>query len=230
MHQTNVTKLFSRDIFRIVRFFLGINIYALGVVMTLQANIGYSPWYVFHHGIALNLGLTIGQAGILVSTSMVLIAVFMKEQVGIATLINMVLIGIFIDTYLFLNWIPLMQSFVPGVVMMISGLFILAIATFLYMGAGYGAGPRDSFMVVLTKKTGKPVGLCRSCLEGTVLFTGWLLGGYVGIGTVIAVFGIGVAVQVVFSVLSFDVKAVHQESCYETFQRLRGMLKQIPNE
>ena len=220
-----MTDSFTREGIRIVKIFVGPFIYAVGVVMTLQANLGYSPWYVFHQGLGRHLGITIGQASIIVSAIMVLITVLMKENVGIGTLGGVILIGGFVDIILFGNWIPLMRNFVPGFLIMIGGLFVIGLGSFFYIGAGYGAGPRDSLMVVLTKHTGKPVGLCRGCIEGTALFIGWLMGGYAGVGTVIYVFGIGAAVQIVFSILRFDVKKINQEPFYETYLRLRDTLR-----
>ena len=220
-----MTDSFCREIYRIVRLFFGLFAYALGIALTIRANVGYAPWDVFHQGVGSLLGLTFGQASIVVSAVVVSIVVCMKENVGFGTICNMILIGIFMDIFLSEGGLPVMRTFISGVAMMIGGLFVLGVATVIYMGAGYGAGPRDSLMVVLTKRTGKPVGLCRGCLEGTVLFIGWLLGGYAGLGTVISVLGIGVAVQFAFFILRFDVKKVHQESCYETFLRLREVFR-----
>jgi len=215
---------FSSEILRIIKLFLGLFLFALGIIMTLQANLGFPPWDVFHQGVALNLGLTLGRASILTAFVIVAIAVFMKERLGFGTLCNMIFIGFFMDIILSGEWIPLMGGFVSGVGMMVSGLFVIGFGSFLYIGAGYGAGPRDSLMVVLTKRTGKSVGLCRGCMEGAALLVGWLLGGHAGIGTVISALGIGFAVQIVFSILRFDVKAVHQESFYETCMRLLTLL------
>ena len=226
MYQTDVTSvpmLFSCDIFRIVRLFLGLFICAFGVVMTLQANLGFSPWDVFHQGVANHLGLTIGRAAILVSAVVVLTVVSMKESIGFGTLCNMISLGLFMDMLLFWGGIPLMRGFISGVAMLIGGLFVIGVGTVLYMGAGYSAGPRDSLMVVIAKRTGKPIGLCRVGIEGTALAIGWILGGHAGFGTVISAFGIGFAVQVVFSILRFDVRKVRQESFHETFLRLRNM-------
>jgi len=209
-----------RESLKVIRLFLGLFLYAFGIVLTLRSNLGYPPWDVFNQGLGLHLGLTLGKANILVAVTIVAIVVVMKEKVGFATLCNMVFIGVFMDIVLSADWIPLMHGFVAGLVMMIGGLLVIGVASFLYMGAGYGAGPRDSLMVLLTKRTGKPVGLCRGFIEGTVLFSGWLLGGYAGVGTVISALGIGAAVQIVFSLLRFDVKSVRQESFYETLTRL----------
>ena len=214
---------FYRELFIIVRLFLGLLVFAIGIVMTLQANLGFSPWDVFHQGVGNHLGLTIGMASILVSAIVVLTVVSMKESIGFGTLCNMIFIGLFIDILLSWCGIPLMQGFIPGLAMLIGGLFVIGIGTVLYMGAGYGAGPRDSLMVVVAKYTGKPIGLCRAYIEGTALFIGWLLGGNAGAGTVISALGIGFAVQVVFSILRFDVKKVRQESFHETFLRLRSI-------
>jgi uncharacterized membrane protein YczE len=117
-----------------------------------------------------------------------------------------------------------MRAFVPGLAMMIAGLFVIALASFFYMGAGYGAGPRDSLMVVLARRTGRPIGFCRVCVEGTALLCGCLLGGRAGIGTVISAFGLGIAVQIVFTLLCFDVQTLHQESFLESCARLRRPL------
>jgi len=216
---------FFCEILRIIKLFLGLFLFALGIVMTLQANLGFPPWDVFHQGVALNLGLTLGRASILTAFVIIGITVFMKERVGFGAICNMVFIGVFMDIIITGNWVPLMHGIVFGITMMFSGMFVIGFASYLYIGAGYGAGPRDALMVVLTKRTGKPVGLCRFGMEGAALAIGWLLGGHAGAGTVISALGIGFAVQIVFSILRFDVKKVHHESFYETFLRLKNMLR-----
>jgi uncharacterized membrane protein YczE len=217
-----------REGLRITRLLLGLFLYALGIVLTLHANLGYAPWEVFHQGIARHLGLTMGISSILVSSAVILIDIFMGEAIGFGGVCNVILIGAFIDMLMLAGWIPVMSDFPWGVLMMLSGLFVIAAASVLYIGAGYGAGPRDSLMVALSRCTGRSPGVCRGVLEGGILFLGWLLGGYAGIGTLIAAFGIGAAVQVVFTALRFDVKAIHQESLRETalrVSRMRGSAK-----
>jgi uncharacterized membrane protein YczE len=206
---------------RITRLVSGLFFFALGIVLTLHANLGYSPWEVFHQGIALNLGLTMGMSNNLVASAVILFDIFMGEAIGIGGILNVILIGVFVDILMLGGWVPVMEGFPEGVVMMVSGLFVIAAATVLYIGAGYGAGPRDSLMVALSRRTGKSPGLCRGVLEGAILLAGWLLGGYAGIGTLISALGIGVTVQAVFAILRFDVKAVHQESLRETAARIK---------
>jgi uncharacterized membrane protein YczE len=205
---------------RIARLLSGLFLYALGIVLTLHANLGYSPWDVFHQGISKHLGLTMGITNIAVSVVVILIDIFMGEAIGIGGICNVILIGTFIDALMLGGWIPVMSGFAEGAAMMVSGLFAIAAASVLYIGAGYGAGPRDSLMVAVSRRTGRSPGACRGVLEGMVLLLGWFLGGYAGIGTLIAAFGIGIAVQIVFAVLRFDVKAVHQESLRETAARI----------
>jgi uncharacterized membrane protein YczE len=212
-----------REGLRITRLLLGLFCFALGVVLTLHANLGYSPWEVFHQGVSRHLGLTMGMSTILVSAVVILVDVFMREAIGLGGVLNVILIGTFIDVLMLGGWVPVMDDFPRGVVMMVAGLFVIAAASVLYIGAGYGAGPRDSLMVALSRRTGKSPGLCRGVLEGAILFAGWLLGGYAGVGTLISAFGIGLAVQLVFSALRFDVKAVRHESLRETALRVSQM-------
>lgn len=104
--------------------------------------------------------------------------------------------------------------------MMFAGLFIISLASYFYMGSGFGAGPRDSLMVALERKTGLAVGLCRGIVEGSAVLLGWLLGGPVGLGTVLSAFGIGFCIQVVFRSLGFDARTVQHETLEVTFRKL----------
>ena len=213
------------DSFRVARLIWGLFLYAVGIVLTVNANLGVAPWDVFHQGLSRLLGITLGLAGIITAVSIVVLSALMKEHIGFGTLCNMILIGAFVDLLMLKGIIPKAQTFASGFVMLIAGLFMVGVASFFYMGAGYGAGPRDSLMVVLTRRTGRPVGLCRVVIEGIALICGWLLGGHAGIGTVVSAFGVGFAVQIVFTLLKFDVRAVHQETFAETFARLKASAK-----
>lgn len=216
----------KREGLRILRLLWGLFLYAVGIVMTVHANLGVAPWDVFHQGLSRQLGVTFGVASIIASVAIVGLAAGMKEHVGFGTLCNMVLIGAFVDVLMLGHVIPEAHTFTSGIVMMIAGLFIVALASFFYMGARYGSGPRDSLMVVLARRTGRPIGLCRAAIEALALICGWLLGGHVGIGTIISALGIGFAVQVVFSLLRFDAEAVEQESFAETCARFRTLRRQ----
>ena len=206
---------------RFANLIFGLFLYALGIAITMKANLGYAPWDVFHQGISNMIGITIGNASILVGLIICVTVALAGEKLGLGTILNMILIGFFLDLILALDRIPLMKDFLPGVIMMIVGLFVISIATYFYLGSGFGAGPRDGLMVVLERKTGLPVGLCRAILESMVVFLGWLMGGPVGLGTAFAAFGIGFCIQVTFMLFKFRATEVRHETLKETLRNYR---------
>lgn len=196
---------------RLIKLHIGLFLFAFAIALMVNANIGVAPWDVFHQGLAKRTGLTFGQASILVGFVIVIISYFMKERFGYGTLSNMVLIGWFIDLIFQSGLVPLASNMVLGLVMITLGMVIAGFASFLYISAGFGAGPRDSMMVALVKKTGLSVSRIRSLIELSALVIGYLLGGQVGIGTLILAFGIGPIVQWVFKLVKFDVKSVKHQ-------------------
>lgn len=205
---------------RMGKLLFGLFLFALGIVVTMKANLGFGPWEVFHQGISLKVGLSIGNVSILAGLLICVLVFLAGEKLGLGTLLNMVLIGFFMDRILALGIIPRMTGFLPGLLMMFAGLFIISLASYFYMGSGFGAGPRDSLMVALERKTGLAVGLCRGIVEGSAVLLGWLLGGPVGLGTVLSAFGIGFCIQVVFRSLGFDARTVQHETLEVTFRKL----------
>jgi hypothetical protein len=199
-----------------MKLLLGLFLYALGIVVSMKANLGFAPWEVFHYGLGKTIGLTIGTVSILVGLIICLCAVWMGEKIGLGTILNMILIGVFMDLLLMLSFIPEVNGLFMGIIMIITGLFIISFGSYFYIASGFGAGPRDSLMVALQRKTGLPVGLCRGFLEGTVVLIGWLLGGPVGLGTVLAAFGIGFCIQTVFVIMKFDATSVKHETLNAT--------------
>jgi uncharacterized membrane protein YczE len=198
----------------------GLFLYALGIVFTIKANIGYAPWEVFHVGLAQKSGLSIGIASIIVGVAIVVIVIIFGEKIGLGTLLNMVLIGIFIDLIFMLNIIPKQENIVFGILMLITGLFVISTGSYFYIRAAFGAGPRDSLMVVLNKKTKLSIGVCRSTIELLATITGWILGGMVGIGTVISVIAIGFCIQLTFALFKFVPASVKHETLYQTHRSL----------
>ncbi|KAE9634123.1 hypothetical protein GND95_08130 [Defluviitalea raffinosedens] len=199
-----------------MKLLLGLFLYALGIVVSMKANLGFAPWEVFHYGLGKTIDLTIGTVSILVGLIICLCAVWMGEKIGLGTILNMILIGVFMDLLLMLSFIPEVNGLIMGIIMIITGLFIISFGSYFYIASGFGAGPRDSLMVALQRKTGLPVGLCRGFLEGTVVLIGWLLGGPVGLGTVLAAFGIGFCIQTVFVIMKFDATSVKHETLNAT--------------
>ena len=205
---------------RLLKLLFGLLLYALGIVITLKASIGYAPWEVFHVGLAKTMGISIGNASIAAGLVIGIAAVLLGEKLGLGTILNMILIGIFLDIILKFNLIPEASGLLQGLPMLIAGLFIISLASYFYIGSGFGAGPRDSLMVALTRKTKLPVGLCRGTIEVLAVLVGWKLGGLVGIGTVISAFAIGFCIQTTFRLLRFDATKVRHETLDATFKTI----------
>jgi uncharacterized membrane protein YczE len=191
---------------RVAKLFLGLFLYALGIVMTINANLGLAPWEVFHQGISKNTGITMGQASIFVGIVFVVLDSFYGERLGWGTLSNMIFIGVFLDILMLNHLVPIFQSLVPRFIMMLLGMFTIGIASYFYISAGLGSGPRDGLMVALTKRIAKSVRFLRNCIEFSVLAIGYLLGGSVGIGTVVMALSAGYFVQFAFKLFKFNIK------------------------
>ena len=215
---------------RLLRLVLGLFLYALGIVITMNAHIGYAPWDVFHAGFAKTIGMNIGTASIITGVIIVIITLLFGEKLGLGTVLNMVLIGVFLDILLGFHIIPVASNFVFGIIMIIVGLFIIALASFFYIGSAFGAGPRDSLMVALTRKTGLPVGVCRGTIELLAVFVGWMLGGMIGIGTIISAFVIGFCIQTTFKLLKFDATGIKHETLDKTYKMLFSNKKEQLSE
>ena len=213
---------------RIFTMIIGLFLFALGIVVTIKANIGYAPWDVFHVGLAGKTGLSIGLVSILVGLLIVIIVTIFGEKFGLGTISNIILIGVFID--IIFPLIPRAENPIIGTIVMITGLFIISLGSYFYIKSAFGAGPRDSLMVVLAKKTKLPVGLCRGIIELLATFFGWLLGGMVGFGTVLFVIAIGFCIQIVFKLFKFNVTQVKHETLAYTYAALRSTISRKQQE
>ena len=205
---------------RIADIVLGMVVSAVGIVMMLQANIGLEPWSVLQEGMSNTLGITYGTASMIVGAVVVAVSLLCGEPIGLGTVLNIILCALFIDGLLALDWIPRMETLWGGLLMLVAGLEILVIGTWLYMRTALGSGPRDSLMVALARKTGRSVGICRATVEIAVIVAGWLLGGQVGIGTVISAVGLGSLFNLNFKLLHFHASELRQESILEPLHSL----------
>lgn len=200
----------------------GLAVSSLGIVMMLQANIGLEPWSVLQQGMAGTFGISYGTASAIAGGAVILAALLLGEHIGFGTLMNIVLCAVFIDALLALQWIPLMQSIGSGILLLLCGLELLAFGTWMYMRSQLGVGPRDALMVALSRNTGRSVGVCRGLTELLIVALGFLLGGQVGIGTVIAALGLGTLFNLNFAWLRFDAAHAPQETIAETLVNLFG--------
>jgi uncharacterized membrane protein YczE len=174
---------------------IGLACYGLSMAMMVRAGLGLDPWDVFHQGLTRHTPMTIGMASAVVGVVVLLAWIPLRNKPGIGTVANVVVIAISVDAALAVLSAP--ESVPARIALMVAAVALNAVATVLYVGAGLGPGPRDGLMTGLVARTGLSVRLVRTAIEATVLTAGWLLGGSVGVGTVIYAFGIGPMVQLV---------------------------------
>ena len=179
---------------RLLQLFTGLTMYGISLAMFIRAGLGLDPWDVFHQGVANRTGLSIGVVVIVVSFLVLLLWIPLRQWPGFGTLCNAVLVGVFADIGLAL--IPPV-SLLAGQIGLLAGAIVLnGIASACYIGARFGPGARDGLMTGLARRTGWSVRLSRTLIEVTVLAVGWLLGGSVGVGTVVYALAIGPLVHV----------------------------------
>ncbi len=186
---------------RFPRLLLGLFLFGAGSALQVQANLGLSPWEVLHQGIAARTPLSIGIASIGVSLIVLLLWIPLKQRLGIGTVCNAILIGLFIDLVLFL--VPVPELLAIRWLFLLTGIVLVGIGSGFYIGVHLGPGPRDGLMTGIARR-GPSLRLARTGVEGTALIGGWLLGGTVGIGTVLFSLTIGPLVQFFLPRLEVD--------------------------
>jgi len=178
---------------------IGLSGYGFSMAMMVQAGLGLDPWDVFHQGLSRLTGMTIGTASALVGLVVLLAWIPLRNRPGIGTVANVIVIAVTVDIGVAV--LPAPDDMALRIPMMLGAVLLNAVSTVLYIGAGLGPGPRDGLMTGLVARTGGSVRLIRTLIEATVLTAGWLLGGTVGVGTVIYAFGIGPLVQLILRYL-----------------------------
>ncbi|MGJ0203609.1 membrane protein YczE [Leucobacter sp. gxy201] len=189
---------------RIVQLLLGLFLYGIAIAFMVVAELGAAPWDVLTLGLINHFPLTFGVMNVVVSVIVLLLWIPLRERPGIATLLNALLVGPSADVGLLL--IPEAPNLWVQVLYYLIGLVLLGAATGMYIGAKFGSGPRDGLMTGLNRVTGLQIWVVRTTLEVGVVAVGWLLGGLVGIGTVVFVFTIGPLCQYFLKI--FTVKGV----------------------
>lgn len=208
---------------RLLRVLLGVSLYGLGVYLSIQANIGLAPWEAFHSGVSIVTGMTYGNVSVTMGLIILLIDVLLKEKIGLGTVLNTILVGKVVDLLQAVRLVPKAGNTLPGIAVLLLGQFVICYATYFYISAGMGSGPRDSLMVALGKRLPRvPIGVTKGIIEGTVLLIGWALGAKIGLGTVISVLSLSLILQWTFNALRFKVREVRHESVLDTLRALRG--------
>jgi uncharacterized membrane protein YczE len=173
---------------RLVQLYFGLVLYGVSASMLLLAGLGVDPWDVFHQGLSRQFGLGVGTWAIIVGVAVLLLWIPLRQRPGFGTLNNVLIVGLVID--IMLAAIPPVHVLPAQVALMLGGVVLNGVATGAYIGAGLGPGPRDGLMTGLAAR-GHSIRVVCTSIELTVLCTGWLLGGTVGIGTVVYALAIG---------------------------------------
>jgi uncharacterized protein len=178
---------------RVAQLLLGLFGLSIAITIFIRSEFGLGPWDAFHYGLHLQTGITVGVASITVGLAIVGITAACGVRPGIGTLLNMLLVGVFID--LLMPLVPVAPSLLPAAAYCGTAVVLAGLSSGMYMGAGFGQGPRDTLMVALVRRSGRSVRRIRTLIEVVVLFLGWSMGGTIGIGTVVITLTIGHSVQ-----------------------------------
>ena len=174
---------------RVVQLVVGLILYGVALAFMIRGGIGLAPWDVLAVGTAQHVPLSFGAVVVALSVVVLLLWIPLRQRVGIGTVLNALIVGPAAEvTLLFLSPAP---TVLIGAMLFAIGLVVLAVATGVYISADFGPGPRDGLMTGMVRRTGRPVWMVRTVIEGSVLLIGFLLGGPVGAGTVIFAFGVG---------------------------------------
>ncbi|MGY9067362.1 membrane protein YczE [Streptomyces sp. CAS3] len=176
-----------------VQLYVGLTLYGVSSALLVTSGLGLEPWGVLHQGLARRTGLSIGEVAIVVGAAVLLLWIPLRLRPGLGTVSNVFLIGLSLDGTLAL--LPPAHSLLARVPLMLAGVLLNGAATGLYIAARFGPGPRDGLMTGLHQRTGRSIRLMRTIIEVAVVATGFVLGGTIGVGTVLYALSIGPLAQ-----------------------------------
>ncbi|MBQ8117416.1 MAG: hypothetical protein IJ147_05100 [Lachnospiraceae bacterium] len=209
-----------------IRIILGLMVFALGVHMTIYANIGLAPWDCLGMGIAKHTPFNYGISMTLIAVTVLVIDLLLKEKIGYGTIIDALLTGNFVQAFNYLNPFAENQNLLLGIGIMLIGFVFMALGMWIYMSAEQCCGPRDALLIGLGKRLSKiPIGIVEVMLWAVVLLAGFLLGGSVGIGTLISTVGAGLVMQMVYSVIRFEPRELKHKDVVEVSRVIFGKIK-----
>lgn len=188
---------------RLPQLVVGLGLYGVSMAMMIRSELGLDPWDVLHVGLARHLPTSIGQMTIVVGVAVLALWIPLRQRPGLGTVANALLIGVFADLALAALTTP--GQPIARAALLVGGVTLNGVATACYIGAQLGPGPRDGLMTGLTARTAAPIGAIRAAIEVTVVALGWVLGGTVGIGTILYALAIGPLVQLLLPLAIVDV-------------------------
>ncbi|WP_234426645.1 membrane protein YczE [Streptomyces niger] len=192
---------------RLLQLYIGLAAYGISMGLMVRAGLGLEPWSVLNQGISEHTGVTIGTVTIIGGALILLLWIPLRQRVGLGTVSNVIVLGLVMDATIAL--VPAYSSWAVRIPMLALAVTLNGAATGLYISARFGPGPRDGLMTGLHLRTGRPIRLVRTCIEVTVLVVGFLLGGSVGVGTVVYALAIGPMAQ--FFLRIFAIKGLEEE-------------------
>lgn len=199
---------------KFLRLLLGFILCASSTVFMLNSNLGLSPWDVLHQGIEKHSFFTIGWASVVAGIVCLLLGMALGQKLGIGTILNMIIVGPIIDLIIYIKIIPIATNMVVGIIMMIIGMLTMGFGCYFYIGCGLGCGPRDGLMIALSEKFNIEIKYIRGIIEIIALGLGYLLGGTIGLGTIISAVGLGYCLQIVFKLKKFDAEKIIHKSIF----------------
>lgn len=179
----------SPKAFTVLMLVIGLFLFGLGEAILIASDSGVSPWTVLAQGISKMTNVSIGEATFLISISILLFWIPLRQIPGIGTILNVIIIASAID--LTLPYLPHPENFLLKILQASLGILVVGIGSGIYLSCNLGPGPRDGLMVGLQQITNKSIPTIRTFIELSAVISGWLLGGIVGVGTILFVFGIG---------------------------------------
>lgn len=199
----------------------GLMLYGVATYLMIQSGIGISPWDALNQGLSQSIGIRYGDASILISALVLLVDVLMREKIGIGMFLDSILVGKTVDLLNWLNVIPVQQGVAAGIPMLLTGLMIGGFALAIYMNAALGCGPRDSMLVGFSRRLPKvPIGVVSIGIFLVVSVAGFLMGGPLGVGTILCVLLQGPIMQLCFAIVRFDPKGVTHQDIFTSFKIL----------
>lgn len=200
-----------------LRIVLGLLVFSFGVHLTIYANIGLAPWDCLGMGIAKHTPFNYGISMTIIAVTVLMIDILLKEKIGFGTIIDALLTGNFVQAFNYMNPLPENTNTWIGIAIMLFGFVFMALGMWIYMKAEQCCGPRDALLVGLGKRLPKiPIGVVEVLLWAVVLLVGFLLGGPVGIGTMISTFGAGIIMQFVYNIVRFEPRKLKHRGVAET--------------
>ena len=200
---------------------VGLFIFSFGVHLTIFANIGLAPWDCLGMGISYHTPLNYGISMTLIALCVLGVDLLLKEKIGFGTIIDALLTGNFVQFFNNVNPFPLNDNLWIGILIMLAGFVFMALGMAVYMKSEQCCGPRDALLVGLGKRMPKvPIGIVEVILWAVVLAIGWLLGGPVGMGTLISIFGAGLMMQLVYMVIRFEPRELKHKGVIEVSKML----------